>query len=94
MQIERSNNHPPELRTRTSGTMTRPARSTTTGWQPTCECESETIPCTVLDPFAGSGTTGVVCSRFGREFIGIELNPEYAEMARKRIGNAPMSLFA
>ena len=40
---------------------------------------------TVLDPFAGSGTVGVVASRHGRGFVGIELNPEYAEMARRRI---------
>ncbi len=40
---------------------------------------------TVLDPFAGSGTVGVVCEKTGRDFIGIELNPEYAEMARRRI---------
>ncbi len=39
----------------------------------------------VLDPFAGSGTTGVVALRHGRSFIGIELNPEYAVMARNRI---------
>ena len=46
---------------------------------------------TVLDPFAGSGTTGVVAKRYQRNFIGIELNPEYAEMARRRIENdAPM----
>ena len=40
---------------------------------------------TVLDPFAGSGTTGLVALRHGREFIGCELNPEYARMARNRI---------
>jgi len=40
---------------------------------------------TVLDPFCGSGTTGVVALRNGRNFIGIELNPEYAEMAKRRI---------
>jgi len=39
----------------------------------------------VLDPFAGSGTVGVVCARYGRRFIGIELNPEYAAMAERRI---------
>lgn len=40
---------------------------------------------TVLDPFAGSGTVGVVCGWYGREFLGIELNPEFAQMARRRI---------
>jgi adenine-specific DNA methylase len=47
--------------------------------------EIGTIPCTVLDPFAGSGTTGVVALRLGRSFIGIELSPVYAEMARKSL---------
>jgi DNA modification methylase len=42
---------------------------------------------TVLDPFAGSGTVGVVALRHQRDFIGVELNPEYAEMARARIEN-------
>ena len=46
---------------------------------------------TVLDPFCGSGTTGVVSLRYHRDFVGIELNPDYAELARKRIGaEAPM----
>jgi DNA modification methylase len=40
---------------------------------------------TVLDPFAGSGTTGAVAYRLGRKFVGIELNPEYAAMAERRI---------
>ena len=40
---------------------------------------------TVLDPFAGSGTTGIVAARLGREFVGVELNPEYAEMAEQGI---------
>ncbi len=38
----------------------------------------------ILDPFLGSGTTGLVAQNEGRECIGIELNPEYAEMARER----------
>lgn len=41
---------------------------------------------TVLDPFFGAGTTGLVASRLNRRFIGIELNPAYAEIARERIG--------
>lgn len=39
----------------------------------------------VLDPFAGSGTTGVVAQKHQREFIGIELNPEYVKLAQKRL---------
>ena len=41
----------------------------------------------ILDPFAGSGTTGKVAKDNGRAFIGIELNPEYGELAAKRMGS-------
>lgn len=45
----------------------------------------------VLDPFGGAGTTGLVADRLGRDAVLIELNPEYAEIARRRIhGDAPM----
>jgi len=47
----------------------------------------------VLDPFCGSGTTGVVAKKLGRNFIGIDLNPEYLELAKKRINNTQKSLF-
>ena len=58
----------------------------TTGWNPTCSCpEHEPVPCTVLDPFCGSGTTGLVALREGRRFVGIELNPEYSLIAHRRI---------
>jgi len=58
----------------------------TTGWEPTCECNSsEIVPCTVLDPFSGSGTTGMVATELGRRYIGCELNPEYAEISTRRI---------
>lgn len=43
---------------------------------------------TVLDPFAGSGTTGVAAIRLGRHFIGIENNPEYYDAARRRLTKA------
>jgi DNA modification methylase len=56
-----------------------------TGWSPSCECNAPTEPQTVLDPFAGSGTTGIVAARHGREFVGIELNPQYAQMAGESI---------
>jgi DNA modification methylase len=46
---------------------------------------------TVLDPFSGSGTVGVVALRHGRNYIGCELNPEYADLSRKRIlDDAPL----
>ena len=45
---------------------------------------------TVLDMFMGSSTTGVACKHLNRKFIGIELNPDYCEMAQKRIENEPV----
>ena len=64
----------------------------TTGWNPTCQCKPQTsVPATVLDPFAGSGTVALVAQRMNRDAILIEISPEYAEMARKRIeSDAPM----
>jgi DNA modification methylase len=47
---------------------------------------------TVLDPFTGSGTTGSVANALGRNFVGIELNPTYAAMATKRIGDTQTPL--
>ena len=65
----------------------------TLGWRPGCECKPDdpgsvytSIPCTVLDPFCGSGTTLLVACQHGREAIGIELSPEYAALAERRIG--------
>ena len=43
---------------------------------------------TVLDPFNGSGTTGAVAVQHGRNYVGIELNPAYIELAKDRIGRA------
>ena len=62
------------------------------GWQKTCNCETDAIePCLVLDPFLGSGTTILTALRLGRRAVGIELNPEYAEMAKNRIiDDAPL----
>lgn len=47
----------------------------------------------ILDPFIGSGTTGVACKELGRRYIGIEINPEYCEIAQNRIKAIPESLF-
>jgi DNA modification methylase len=60
------------------------SHSTTVGWQPTCTHDAPRVPCTVLDPFAGSGTTLMVARGLGRNAIGIELNPEYVELAERR----------
>ncbi len=43
---------------------------------------------TILDPFCGSGTTGVACIRTGRNFVGIEISEEYADIARRRCTEA------
>ena len=61
------------------------------GWQPVCTHDDDTGRSLILDPFCGAGTTGVVALRHDRDFIGIELNPTYAEMARNRIrDDAPL----
>lgn len=60
--------------------------SQTVGWEKTCKCEdADPVPCTVLEPFLGSGTTAAVAEYLGRVWIGIELNESYADMARERI---------
>lgn len=72
------------------------AASTTTGWAPSCACgtttkhfgpfvPAEPVPCTVLDPFSGAGTTALVADRLGRDAIGIDLSHQYVEMTRERI---------
>jgi site-specific DNA-methyltransferase (adenine-specific) len=50
-----------------------------------CGCGAEYESGVVLDPFAGSGTTLQVAARLNRNYLGIELNPEYIEMAEKRV---------
>jgi len=49
---------------------------------------------TVLDPFTGSGTTGVACIKTGRKFVGIELDAGYCEIAARRMREAENTLFA
>lgn len=55
------------------------------GWKAGCTCGAERRPSIVLDPFTGSGTTGIVARTLGRHFVGVELNPTSAAMARRRI---------
>jgi site-specific DNA-methyltransferase (adenine-specific) len=51
-------------------------------------CVSKTRGNTILDPFMGSGTTGVACAKLGRKFIGIEIEPKYFDIACRRIEQA------
>ena len=57
----------------------------TVGWT-SCGCKEGFIPGIVLDPFFGSGTVGLVAKKLGRDFVGIDNNPEYCELAKKRLG--------
>ena len=60
-------------------------------WRSTCEHDDDSGTATVLDPFNGAGTTGLVALRHNRNYIGCELNPEYAQMTRDRLyDDAPM----
>ena len=63
----------------------------TIGWERSCGCWDHPkslhvgpVPCTVLDPFLGSGTVAKVAQQYGRTFVGIELSAEYLELARDR----------
>jgi len=62
------------------------SRSTTTGFRPNCTHDADPRPCIVLDPFAGSGTTGIVARQLGRNFVGLDLSFTYlSTIARKRL---------
>jgi DNA modification methylase len=62
-----------------------PETPTIIGEHPTCACSLPPVPGTVLEPFCGSGTTLVVALSHGRRGIGIELKPEYFDMACNRL---------
>ncbi len=64
-------------------------KATTLGFSPTCDCATdETAPCVILDPFGGSGTTGIVAVEEGRDYVLIDVSEEYCELARARIARA------
>jgi DNA modification methylase len=65
---------------------------TTHGWVSSCDHDRPPVPCTVLDPFAGSATTMLVARNHGRHSIGIELNEDYLQIAAKRLQQ--LSLFS
>jgi hypothetical protein len=70
-----------------SGATYQHVRGKTLGFSPSCSCNAGTVGGAVLDPFGGAGTTGLVADRLGRNAILIELNPDYAAMADRRIRN-------
>jgi DNA modification methylase len=69
-------------------------KTKTLAFTPTCQCSAPTRPGIVLDPFFGSGTVGVVAKKHKRDWLGIELNPDYVELARKRLDQTQPALFA
>ena len=66
-----------------SGTVTQMPSARTIGCG--CGCGCGKVPCTVLDPFNGAGTTGLVSLALGRRYVGIDLNPAYVEMSARRL---------
>jgi DNA modification methylase len=61
------------------------AGKNTEQWRPGCIHNDDSGRCLILDPFCGSATTGAVAERLGRDFLGIELNPATARLARRRL---------
>ena len=55
---------------------------------PTCTCQATARPGLVLDPFMGAGTVAIVAERLGRDWLGIELNPAFANLTEQRLAQA------
>jgi DNA modification methylase len=81
------------------------SRLSTLAWLPSCDCRNTggqyadngphtAVPAVVLDPFAGSGTVGVVANRLSRRAILIDLNPEYLKQQMTRNAQTPLGLGA
>lgn len=62
------------------------------GWRPGCACDAGApVPCRVLDPFGGAGTTALAADRLGVDAVLIEVSPASAELARDRLtADAPL----
>jgi len=96
MIIDRSERTHELGRTRTSGTMVKPARATTLGWSSSCvcNCEAPPQPCIVLDPFMGTATVGKVALKHRRSFVGLDLKWDYIQLARQRTSEVQPYLHA
>lgn len=61
-------------------------RVETLGRKQTCDCpDSDPVPCVVLDPYNGAASTGCAALHLGRDYLGIELNPEYVRLSKQRL---------
>lgn len=67
-------------------------KSIAIGFRPACTCNAPAIPCTVLDPFGGSGTTASVAQNLGRRWISIELNPDYIHLQQQRTAQPSLAM--
>lgn len=71
-----------------SGATYQSQRRVTSDWKPTCRhTDQAPVPQTILDPFSGAGTTVLVADRLGRDGLGIDLKPEYTDIAELRVIN-------
>ena len=64
----------------------------TLAWKPTCDCNADKIPATVLDPFAGTGTTLLAAQRLGRSGVGVDLSEDYLNQAIKRLSKETLPM--
>jgi DNA modification methylase len=89
-----SGHNNPTGKTPSSNTRGMPDRNKITlGFRPSCTCNAPTAAGVVLDPFMGSGTVAQVAIETGRNWLGIELNPEYIKLAEQRIAAAQPAMF-
>lgn len=67
-------------------TRRRVTETKTIGWHQSCTCKTaRRVPATILDPFAGSGSTAVACKALGLNSVSIELYPEYSQLIKQRL---------
>lgn len=107
-KLSNANNYGDDLgnRARRSNKSMEQREHITTGWIPSCKCcdgltgnDSITsaglapVPQLVLDPFAGTGTVGLVAVGHRRRFVGVELSGEYVGLARERTAGVQVALF-
>lgn len=83
---------PGNSKTKTDSTGWKPTIIATDNWESSCSCESDVIPCTVLDPFMGSGRTAVACQNNFRHWVGIDISIKYCEIIKKEV-NANIGIF-